>query len=56
MNAKKIENQLDRDSILLYSCPMHHDPLIGGTINQTGSFLMTAEKVGSETLLALANT
>jgi P-type Cu+ transporter len=26
--------------------------LIGGTINQTGSFLMRADKVGSETLLA----
>jgi Cu+-exporting ATPase len=29
-----------------------NDPVIGGTINQTGSFLMIAEKVGSETLLA----
>jgi Cu+-exporting ATPase len=28
------------------------DGVIGGTINQTGSFLMRAEKVGSETLLA----
>lgn len=28
------------------------DPVIGGTINQTGSFLMRAEKVGSETLLS----
>ena len=28
------------------------DSVIGGTVNQTGSFLMRAEKVGSETLLA----
>jgi Cu+-exporting ATPase len=28
------------------------DPLIGGTLNTTGSFVMRAEKVGSETLLA----
>lgn len=28
------------------------DPVTGGTINQTGSFLMMAEKVGNETLLA----
>lgn len=29
-----------------------NDRVTGGTINQTGSFLMTAERVGSETLLA----
>lgn len=29
-----------------------HDEVTGGTINQTGSFLMQAEKVGSDTLLA----
>src|SRR3979411_1074328 len=28
------------------------DKVIGGTVNQTGSFLMEAERVGSETLLA----
>jgi Cu+-exporting ATPase len=28
------------------------DPVIGGTINQTGSFLMLTEKIGNETLLA----
>ena len=28
------------------------DPVIGGTVNGTGGFLMRAEKVGSETLLA----
>ncbi|WP_439816431.1 heavy metal translocating P-type ATPase [Zavarzinia sp. CC-PAN008] len=28
------------------------DPVIGGTLNRSGSFVMTAEKVGSETLLA----
>lgn len=29
-----------------------NSPVIGGTLNQTGSFLMTAEKVGNETLLS----
>lgn len=29
-----------------------NDPVTGGTLNQTGSFLMVAEKIGSETLLA----
>ncbi|MGP8020175.1 MAG: HAD-IC family P-type ATPase [Limisphaerales bacterium] len=29
-----------------------HDAVVGATVNQTGSFLMRAEKVGSETLLA----
>jgi len=28
------------------------DPVIGATVNQTGSFLMRAEKVGAETLLS----
>lgn len=28
------------------------DPVIGATVNQTGTFLMKAEKVGSETLLS----
>jgi Cu+-exporting ATPase len=28
------------------------DPVIGGTVNQTGSFLMTVEKVGAETVLS----
>ncbi|MBL9085466.1 MAG: heavy metal translocating P-type ATPase [Planctomycetales bacterium] len=28
------------------------DKVIGGTVNQTGSFLMTAEKVGGETVLS----
>lgn len=28
------------------------DPVIGGTINETGSFLMQAKRVGSETVLA----
>ena len=29
-----------------------NDPVVGATVNQTGTFLMRAEKVGSETLLA----
>jgi P-type Cu+ transporter len=28
------------------------DPVTGGTVNKTGSFLMTAERVGNDTLLA----
>lgn len=28
------------------------DPVIGGTVNQTGSFLMVAEKVGGDTVLS----
>jgi Cu+-exporting ATPase len=28
------------------------DPVIGGTLNQTGSFVMVADKVGSDTVLA----
>ena len=28
------------------------DPVTGGTLNKTGSFVMTAERVGSDTLLA----
>ena len=28
------------------------DPVIGGTVNQTGSFLMVAEKVGQDTVLS----
>ena len=29
-----------------------NDPVTGGTLNKTGSFLMTAERVGNDTLLA----
>ena len=29
-----------------------NDPVIGATVNQTGSFLMRAEKVGADTLLS----
>ena len=28
------------------------DPLVGGTVNGTGAFVMQAEKVGADTLLA----
>src|SRR5262249_56580482 len=37
------------------SMPVEKEPgakVIGGTINETGSFVMRAEKVGSDTLLA----
>jgi Cu+-exporting ATPase len=30
----------------------HHDPLIGATLNQTGSFTMTVAKTGADTLLS----
>lgn len=52
-----IEGQSSVDEALVTgeSLPVEkivHDFVIGGTINQTGSFLMRAKKVGSDTLLA----
>jgi Cu+-exporting ATPase len=57
VDGKIIEGQssLDESMITGESIPTEktiHDPVIGGTLNQTGSFLMKAEKVGSETLLS----
>lgn len=49
------KSSLDESMITGESMPVEKstkDRVIAGTINQTGSFLMTAEKVGNETVLA----
>ncbi len=46
---------VDESMITGESMPVHKstgDKVIGGTVNQTGSFIMRAERLGSETLLA----
>jgi Cu+-exporting ATPase len=46
---------VDESMITGESMPVHKsagDKVIGGTVNQTGSFIMVAEKLGAETLLA----
>ena len=48
-------SSIDESMITGESSPLKKDvgdAVIGGTVNQTGSFVMTAEKVGSETILA----
>jgi Cu+-exporting ATPase len=48
-------SSLDESMITGESMPVEkkqNDKVIGATVNQTGSFLMRAEKVGSETMLA----
>ncbi len=48
-------SQVDESMMTGESLPVERkakDPVIGGTVNQTGSFLMQAKRVGSETLLA----
>jgi P-type Cu+ transporter len=48
-------SSLDESMITGESMPVEkkqNDKVIGATLNQTGSFLMQAEKVGSETMLA----
>ena len=48
-------SSVDESMITGESVPVEkstHDKLIGATINSTGSFVMQAERVGSETLLA----
>jgi len=52
-----IEGKSTVDESMLTGEPMPvekagNDPVIGATVNQTGSFLMRAEKVGAETLLS----
>src|SRR5439155_1912529 len=52
-----IEGRSNVDESMITGEPMPvtkgpDDKVIGATLNQTGSFLMRAERVGSETLLA----
>ena len=52
-----IEGRSNVDEAMITGEPMPvakgaKDPVVGATINQTGTFLMRVEKVGSETLLA----
>ena len=52
-----VEGQSNIDESMVTGEPMpvnkaSGDPVIGATVNQTGTFVMRAEKVGSETLLA----
>ncbi|MBX9744769.1 MAG: cadmium-translocating P-type ATPase [Chlamydiales bacterium] len=57
VDGKIVEGQSTLDESMMTGEPIpvekgKNDPVTGGTINQTGSFLMIAEKVGRETLLA----
>ncbi|MBZ5524297.1 MAG: heavy metal translocating P-type ATPase [Acidobacteriia bacterium] len=44
------ESMLTGESVAVLKVP--GEPVIGGTVNQRGAFVMVAEKLGSETLLA----
>jgi Cu+-exporting ATPase len=49
------KSSVDESMITGESMPVEKSPgakVVGGTVNQTGSFIMRAEKLGSETLLA----
>ena len=57
VDGKIIEGESTLDESMLTGEPMPvekapGDKVTGGTVNQTGSFLMEAERVGSETVLA----
>lgn len=57
VDGKLTEGQSTIDESMISGEPMpveksKDDLVIGGTVNQTGSFLMLAEKVGQETVLA----
>ncbi|MGB7770057.1 MAG: heavy metal translocating P-type ATPase [Verrucomicrobiia bacterium] len=52
-----VEGRSNVDESMITGEPMpaakgEHDSVVGATVNQTGTFLMRVEKVGSETLLA----
>ncbi len=49
------ESGVDESMVTGESVPVHKqkgDPVVGGTVNGTGGFVMRAEKVGADTLLA----
>ena len=57
VDGKLTEGQSTVDESMITGEPMpvekqQDDPVIGGTVNQTGSFLMVAEKVGQDTVLS----
>ena len=57
VDGKLTEGKSTVDESMITGEPMpvekqKDDPVIGGTVNQTGSFLMVAEKVGQDTVLA----
>jgi len=57
VDGKITEGKSSVDEAMITGEPMpvvkqKDDPVIGGTVNQTGSFLMVAEKVGGDTVLA----
>lgn len=57
VDGKLTEGKSAVDESMITGEPMpvvkeQEDPVIGGTVNQTGSFLMVAEKVGQDTVLS----
>ncbi len=57
VDGKLTEGRSSVDESMITGEPMpveklKDDPVIGGTVNQTGSFLFVAEKVGQDTVLA----
>src|SRR5213593_3438405 len=48
--ARKCQSMVTGESVPVSKAP--DENVIGATVNQTGSFLMRAEKIGSETLLS----
>jgi Cu+-exporting ATPase len=57
VDGKLTEGKSTIDESMITGEPMpveksNDDPVIGGTVNQTGSFLMVAEKVGQDTVLS----
>jgi Cu+-exporting ATPase len=57
VDGKVVEGKSSVDESMITGEPMpvekdKGDPVIGGTVNQTGSFLMVAEKVGQDTVLS----